>query len=234
MIVHPQEKAESFNKYFNSTFTSSNPSASLDLDNLQPPSNFISQIEITIPDIFDALCSLDCTKSFDCDNIHPRILKFCAESLLKPIHHIFQLIVYLSTSTLPREWKIHKITPIPKKGDLSCIKNYRPISLLCIISKILESVIYKRNVTFIQPKLNQFGFTKGKSCLAQLLTVFSTINQAINNQKSADIMYLDFRKAFDSVPHLQLLFKLWQIGIIGPLRKLLRCYLTNRLHYIYI
>ena len=60
------------------------------------------------------------------------------------------------------------------------------------------------------------------------------MNQAIDNQKSADVIYLDFRKAFDSVPHSQLLFKLWQIGIVGPLWKLLRCYLTNRLHYISI
>ena len=234
MIADPQVKAESFNEYFNSTFTSSNTSALSDLDNLQPPSNFISQIEIITPDIFDALCSLDCTKSFGCDNIHPRILRFCAESLLEPINHIFQLC--LSTSTLPQEWKTHKITPIPKKGDLSRIKNYRPISLLCITSKILESVIYKKIITFIQPKLSktQFGFTKGKSCLAQLLTAFSTINQAIDNQKSADIMYLDFRKAFDSVPHSQLLFKLWQIGIVGPLWKLFRCYLTNRSHYVSI
>ena len=142
----------------------------------------------------------------------------------------------MSTSTLPREWKIHKIAPLPKKGDLSCVNNYRPISLLCIISKILESIIYKKIISFIRPKLSktQFGFTKGKSCLSQLLTIFSTINQAADSKNSVDVMYLDFKKAFDSVPHEQLLFKLWQVGIIGPLWKWFRCYLTNRLHYVTI
>ena len=75
VIVHPQEKAESFNKYFNSTFTSSSPSVALDIDNLQPPHDSISQIEITRSDVFEALCSLDPTKSLGCDNIHPHVLK---------------------------------------------------------------------------------------------------------------------------------------------------------------
>ena len=88
-------------------------------------------------------------------------------------------------------------------------------------------------ISFIRPKLSntQFGFTKGKSCLAQLLTIFSTINQAADSKKSVDVMYLDFKKAFDSVPHEQLLFKLC---IIGPLWNWYRCYLTNRLHYVTI
>ena len=136
-----KKQIESFNKYFNSTFTSPSPLNLLDIDNLRPPSNYISQIEVTRADIFEALCSLVYTKSFGCDNIHPQVLKLCATSLLEPIHHNFQLC--LSTSTLPQEWKIHTITPLPKKGDLSCVSNYRPISLLCIISKILEANIYK-------------------------------------------------------------------------------------------
>ena len=216
VIVHPREKAESFNKYFNSTFTSSSPSAALDVDSLRPPHDSISQIEITRSDIFEALCSLDPTKSLGCDNIHPQVLKHCATSLLEPIYHIFQLC--LTTSTLPQEGKTHKITPLPKKGDLSCVNNYRPISLLCIISKVLESIIYKKIITFTRPTLSntQFGFTKGKSCLAQLLTAFSTINQAVDNNKSVDVMYLDFKKAFDSwsVPHAQLLFNYGKLALL--------------------
>jgi len=234
VLAHPHEKAESFNKCFNSTFTSSSPSNLLDIDNLHPLSDYISQIEVTRADIFEALCSLDFTKSFGCDNIHPQVLKLCATSLLEPIHHIFQLC--LSTSTLPREWKIHKIAPLPKTGDLSCVNNCKPISLLCIFSKILESIIYIKIISFIRPKLSktQFGFTKGKSCLAQLPTIFSTINQAADSKKSVDVMYFDFEKAFDSVPHEQLLFKLWQVGIIGPLWNWFRCYLTNGLHCVTI
>jgi len=161
------------------------------------------------------LCSLDYTKSFGCDKIHPQVLKLCATSLLEPIHHIFQLC--LSTSTLPREWKIHKIAPLPKKGDLSCVNNYRPISLLCIISKILESIIYKKIISFIRPKLSktQFGFTKGKSCLSQLLTIFSTINQAADSKNSVDVMYLDFKKACASPIH-----HLWDNAVIpASIRK---------------
>ena len=61
---------------------------------------------------------------------------------------------------MPSQWKVHKICPVPKGGDRSDVRNYRPISLLCILSKILESLVYDKVIQFIRPKLSkcQFGF----------------------------------------------------------------------------
>ncbi len=128
-----------------------------------------------------------------------------------------------SSSSIPFEWKTHKITPIPKKGDLLEIINF---SLLCILSKVLESIIYHKIIDFIRPKLSrhQFGF-----CLTQLLLAFSTINQAVDNKEQVDMVYLDFKKAFDSVPHRD---KLWRIGITGNLWCWFQSYLNGRSHYV--
>ena len=107
-----------------------------------------------------ALSKLDDTKAFGCDGIHPKILKKCLLSLLEPIHSLF--VASLLSNTFPAEWKVHKITPIPKKGNLLEITNYRPISLLCILSKVLESIVFHKIIDFIQPQLSeyQFGFMK--------------------------------------------------------------------------
>ena len=121
---------------------------------------------ITRSDIYEVLSNLDTTKARGSDNIHPLVLKNCSISLLEPILHLFTQC--LKSGSLPSQWKIHKITPIPKKRE---IKNYRPISLLCVLSKVLERIIYNEVIKFIRPKLSeiQFGFLKNRSALQQLL-----------------------------------------------------------------
>ena len=108
--------------------------------------------------------------------------------------------------------------------------NYRPISLLCVLSKVLESIIYDKIIDFIYPQLShpQFGFLRNRSCLTQLLSSFSSIYDAVEEKTSCDIGFLDFRKAFDSIPHSELLFKLWRMGIIGPLWCWFQSYLSGR------
>ena len=194
--------AEIFNEYFHSTFTSSDfilpPTSQLPTPLVQ-----LNNIQIDRSDIYEALSNLDKTKAVGCDLIHPSILKTCATTLLEPIFHLFTLC--LRTSSIPLEWKLHKIKPIPKKGNLLAVNNYRPISLLCILSKMLESIIFNN---FIQPQLSksQFGFLRNRSCLSQLLTSLASIYEAVDNRNQVDVLYLDFRKAFDSVPHQELLY----------------------------
>ena len=120
---------------------------------------------------------------------------------------------------IPSEWKTHKISPIPKGGDPSLVSNYCPISLLCILSKVLETIVYRKIIDFLQPLISksQFGFIRRRSCLSQLLDSFNYIFEAVENNSSVEAVYLDFRKAFDTVPHQELLYKLWLSGITGPL-----------------
>ena len=123
------------------------------------------------------------------------------------------------------------IKPIFKSGDKGSIRNYRPISLLCIVSKVLEKIVYNNIVDFVTKSIsaNQFGFLKGRSTLQQLLLSFSII---FSSKSQTDVVYLDFRKAFDSVAHNELLLKLWKFGICDSLWQWMRAYLTNRRQYV--
>ena len=163
----------------------------------------------------------------------PFFLKSCYLDLVDPITYLFSTC--LASCSLPKEWKVHKIVPIHKRGSRSEVANYRPISLLCVLSKVLES-IYDKIIDFIYPQLShsQFGFLRNRSCLTQLLSSFSSIYDAVEEKASCDVVFLDFRNAFDSIPHSELLFKLWQMGTTGPLWCWFQSYLSGRSHLVSI
>lgn len=100
---------------------------------------------------------------------------------------------------------------------------------------ILESIVYNKIIPFICPKISkkQFGFLSNRSCTTQLLSSHAEIFNSIEGS-SADVIYLDFKKAFDSVPHHELLYKMWKLGITGPLWLFFKNYLCNRYHYTVI
>ena len=107
------------------------------------------------------------------------------------------------------------------------VKNYHPISLLCNVSKVLEGLIYDQVISTVAGSIIpcQFGFQRNMSTQQQLLIYFY---QLVTSLAEIDTVYIDFQKAFDSVPHNELLLKLWNIGITGYLWKWFRSYLNNR------
>lgn len=125
-VQDPTAKARIFNDYFNSTFTRSEFSSQL-LEDLPTPAEQLCDISIDTIDVFNALSRLDPTTAVGCDQIHPRVLKFCATSLCEPVTHLYNMCI--NSGSMPLEWKVHKICPVPKKGNLSNPTNYRPISL---------------------------------------------------------------------------------------------------------
>ena len=235
-IYDPSQRADLLNQFFNSTFyTRSNfILPAIIIDELPTPTDQMSSITINTSVVYTALSQLDPNKASGPDNIHSWVLKSCVLALTEPLTSLFS--TSLVSSSIPKEWKFHKIIPVPKKGDLSDVKNYRPISLLSCLSKVLERIIYDQILPFIRPKLSpkQYGFLKNRSCLSQLLISYSDILNSIENKNCADTIYLDFSKAFDSVPHQELLLKLWRMGITGPLWCWFKDYLENRVHYVSI
>ena len=155
---------------------------------------------------------LDATKAMGIDNIPNQVLKSCAATLTRPIYHIFQQCV--NQSLIPSEWKIHKIIPIFKSGDKSSVKNCRPISLLCCISKVLERLVYNNIYDSISSQIstNQFGFVRNRSTVQQLLKFLHSTYESLSHKVQTDVIYFDIKKAFDSVSHDILQDKLQKLG----------------------
>ena len=116
-----------------------------------------------------------------------------------------------------------------QKSDQNVVTNYRPISLLCILSKVLERYVFNRLIDYLSHSLSehQHGFLKGRSTVTQMLCFLHKIGKALDKASQTDI-YLDLSKAFDSVSHSRLLFKLHSAGIKGCLLSWLSDYLANR------
>ena len=170
-------------------------------------------------------------KSIGPDDIHPKLLKTLANNaaFVRSITHLFQTCY--DKGTLPEVWKQANVTALHKKGDKAKASNYRPISLTCILSKIFEKIIRNHILSFVTPMIvkEQHGFLPGKSCVSNLLECIDTVNDILGTGSgSADILYLDFQKAFDSVPHRRLLKKLEGYGIKGNMLAIIGNFLTNR------
>ena len=225
------DKASLFNSFFESVYSKPHDTQCLahylnytTADTVDTLNN----INVTDLDVYSLLASLDTTKAQGIDGIGPNVLQSCATSLYVVIHHLFTISLWYCE--LPSEWKIHSIVPIFKSGDKSSVTNYRPISLLCCISKVLERLVYDKIFPFVNSKISpaQFGFLKGHSCIQQLLSFISNIVDSLSQNKQVDTVYLDFRKAFDKVPHVELVTKLKAVGISGNLLKWFVTYLSNR------
>jgi len=224
--TNDKHKASMFNNYFYSVFTTTDinqppPSEPLDTSTQQ----HLISIDISVEETLNALNSLDPHKAVGIDGIGPTFLRNCAPFLCRPLQYLFNLT--LRKHVIPLEWCTHTVIPIFKSGDRGSVTNYRPISLLCNTSKVLEKLIYDKIIDhlhkFISPV--QFGFLKNRSVIQQLLILF---NKIINTTDQTDIIYLDFRKAFDSVPHNKLLLRLNHLGISGNVWMWFRFYLLHR------
>ena len=202
-------KAELFNQYFFSVFTDCNPHQS-NFNEPVLPEESLNEIHFTESDVFHALINLNSNKATGIDTISPCVLRKCACALVAPLFHLFT--ASLSTSIIPIEWKTHMIIPVYKANDKTSVQNYRPISLLCNVSKVLERLIYDKVYSAVPKHISpcQFGFQRNTSTLQQLVLFF---HELVISTNEVDAIYVDFRKAFDCVPLKQLLAKLWNIGV---------------------
>ena len=141
----------------------------------------------------------------------------------------------MSVGDFPSIFKTGQITPIFKKGNAELFENYRPISILPILGKILEKVIYKRFYSFLSAKnvlsSNQFGFRKGRSTAHALHSSVKLIKDAMENNMHTIGIFIDLSKAFDTIDHNIMLDKLEHYGIRGIAKQLIGSYLKGRYQY---
>ena len=187
-------------------------------------------VNFTVKEVYDSLKNLNAFKSPGPDLLHPRLLKELALNIAEPLWKIFQRS--LQSGNVPQLWKMANITVIHKKGPKEEVSNYRPISLACIVSKLMEHIV-KKNIMqhLLHHDLlvqNQHGFTNGRSCLTNLLQMVEYCSESLDQGLPTDIIYMDFAKAFDSVPHIRLCHKLRAIGISGSVLQWIEDFLCNR------
>ena len=160
-------------------------------------------------DISSIIKNLDSNKAHGCDNISIKMIQICGESIALPLKLLFETA--LKEKKFPDIWKLANVVPVHKKEEKKLLKNYRPISLLPIFSKIFERVIYNSLFNhFVSNKLftpSQSGFLAGDSCIAQLLSIIHEIQTSFDSNPPADVkgVFLDISKAFDKVCHEGLL-----------------------------
>ena len=171
-------------------------------------------ISITVSGIVNLLQNLNVHKATGPDKISARVLKELSDVLATTLKSIFDYS--LNTSAVPKIWKEANVTPLFKKGDRSQPNNYRPISLTSIISKIFEHILSSNIMKHLETNniLHhcQHGFRHNRSCETQLISLIQDLTLNYDNNIQTDLISMDFAKAFDTVPHHRLLYKLQWYG----------------------
>ena len=221
-------KARLLNNYFTSVFTPHSSETPPTISDLPFPA--ISTISVDANGVLNLLHELDISKAPGPDKIPAHFLKLCSTEIAPILTLIFQASIH--QSRVPPDWKQANIVPVFKKGDRTLCSNYRPVSLTCICSKILEHIIYSHIFSHLSQHNilcdEQHGFRHGRSCETQLLFTINDFAESLNNNGQTDAILLDFSKAFDKVSHQHLYHKLHHYGIRGNTLEWLKDFLTGR------
>jgi hypothetical protein len=211
---------------------------------VQPDSNIPTQTELGIHhhcnsffieptndvEIISTISSLKNKKSSGFDRFNVYLVKNIAQQIAPVLTHIFNLS--FSQGIFPNILKLSIVIPIFKKAKSIQITNIRPISLISIFSKVIEKIMVKRVVKYLEKikflSQNQYGFQRGKSTEDALLNFTNMIYSCLNDGKRTTGLFVDFTKAFDLVNHPILLYKLEAAGIRGVALRWFRSFLSGR------
>ena len=229
IITDDVTKANTFNTYFGSV-------AIID-DNIIPQfyesihvEKLLESIAIDESDVVMAINRLKSNYSCGPDRLPPAMFKHCVRVLAAPLTLIYNQL--LSVSCVPEDWKQAIIVPVLKKGAAGAVANYRPISLTCVPSKIVERIICQKIFQHLQSNgilhPAQHGFQKGRSTCSNLLESLNDWTQVIESRQCLAVIYIDFSKAFDTVSHKKLFARLHSYGIRGSLLLWLQRFFENR------
>lgn len=223
--------ANEFNKYFTDTEISN---AAI----VRPDKNFIydqysgfSFTPVTETDILTYFSEIK-TDAMGFDNIPTKFFRILLPYILPYITHIVNYCII--SAYFPTIWKTAIITPVPKVQNPVALHEYRPISILCALSKVFEKALSSQIHDYLNVNkslLDQFqsGYKRYHSTVTALLKVHSDIVESVNNSKKVLLILLDFSKAFDRIGHQSLISKLkYYFKFSGPALNLILSYLTKR------
>ena len=185
---------------------------------------------VTVSQVLKQLKKLDVNKATGLDNISAPLLKAGAVLLSTPLTHIFN--VSLRTGIVPSKWKISRVTPLFKDGPRTAVGNYRPISVIPVVMKLLERIVHDQFHDYLTYhnmfSSEQSGFRPKHSTLTTLLEVSDCILKNMDAGHFVGAVFLDLKKAFDTVCHPILINKLQSFGVGGLELDWFTSYLSNR------
>ncbi|XP_065673940.1 uncharacterized protein LOC136090891 [Hydra vulgaris] len=197
---------------------------------LKKSDSFMEESELLIDELRLAISMLKTNKSAGLDKVNPDVVKAVSDIIKKPLFKIFNLS--LKNGIFPDQLKLAKIIPIYKGGDDSIKSNYRPISILSCFSKILERIMHNRLYNYLEESNilydKHFGFRNNHSTEHAVIDLANQILNGFDNDSYTLGIFLDLSKAFDTVNHKILIYKLHNYGVVHSNLKWLQCYLQNR------
>ena len=230
----PSQVADLFNEFFVSCFTQATSVFDADICTTPSTCAVLSSLQCDGSDVLRVIKSLRPDTASGPDGVSATLLRCCAPAIADHLAAIFNCS--LSSGQVPDEWKVSRITPIFKKGDVSSVTNYRPISLLSLVGKLLERVVHSAlldhclSESVLSP--SQFGFRPLSSTQEALLSLTRFWHNTMEGNGTNVCVFLDVAKAFDSVPHDRVVTALSRSGVSGSLLDWFRSYLTNRRQFV--
>ena len=198
--------------------------------------NSMALVSPTFFEIYNVIHSLKNKKSFGVDTISSYFLKVASLVITPYLMHLFNAC--FNNGLFPEVLKVSKVIPIYKSGDKTKVNNYRPISLLPSLSKVMEKLLVVRLTSFLNASGilydRQYGFRKKRTTTQAVLDLVTNLYDNISKNKLSSLVAVDLTKAFDTVNHKILLEKLDYYGIRGICNDLIRSYLSNRQQTVYI
>lgn len=195
-------------------------------------SRLITVTSFSESDVFWALRRQKNSFTTGNDGLPSFILRDCAGVFAKPLCYLFNLA--LQTSTFPKCWKIAKLCPVFKNGDVHLIENYRPIAIIDNFAKVFEMCLYSYIYSQIKSQLSiaQHGFVSKRSTVTNLTVFTECVSECLDKNTQCDAIFTDLSKAFDRIDHSILVQKLDRIGFAPSLITFFKTYLLSRQQYV--